>query len=310
MKIIKLLLMLILLTCLAATAFGGEALDAARAGDFDKAFKLWSIEAANGDPSAQYGLGVLYYSGDGVPQDYNAAAKWYRKAAEQGDAMAQHNLGSMYIKGKGVPQDSQEAFKWFRLAAEQGEAFSQSNLGYMYFSGDGVLQSHHDGYAWTLVAQANGHAMASDNLEVYRKSMSPDQIEMAQYQADAIGTRLAKSAERRSKLAQIILEADERRVRLANSSNATIEKRTAFEKKFISVLSEQFGGEPEKLTYESRFREDLGADDLDVIELLMALEEYFDIGVGDAQWASATTFGAAVDLLFEIKESGQSISSW
>ena len=40
MKAIKLFLTFILLTGLAATAFGGEALDAAKAGDYDKAFKL------------------------------------------------------------------------------------------------------------------------------------------------------------------------------------------------------------------------------------------------------------------------------
>ena len=93
-------------------------------------------------------------------------------------------------------------------------------------------------------------------------------------------------------------------VKIVNSNE------TAFEKKFIGVLSEQFGGEPEKLSYETRFREDLGADDLDFMELVMALEEYFDIGVGDEQLVGITTFGAAVDLLFEIKESDQSISRW
>jgi len=45
--------------------------------------------AEQGDPDAQFKLGVLYYSGEGVPQDLTEARKWILKAAEQGDATAQ-----------------------------------------------------------------------------------------------------------------------------------------------------------------------------------------------------------------------------
>ena len=45
-----------------------------------------------------------------------------RLAAEQGDASAQFNLGFMYATGEGVPKDDAKAVKWFRLAAEQGHA--------------------------------------------------------------------------------------------------------------------------------------------------------------------------------------------
>jgi TPR repeat protein len=59
----------------------------------------------------------MYYTGEGVPQDYAEAIKWYRKAAEQGDARAQFNLGNMFRTGKGVPQDYVEAHRWLNLAA-------------------------------------------------------------------------------------------------------------------------------------------------------------------------------------------------
>ena len=81
--------------------------------------------AEQGDASAQNTLGIMYYNGDGVPQDYQEAMKWYRLAAEQGHAGAQFNLGVMYASGKGVPQDVQVAVKWWRLAAEQGHAGAQ-----------------------------------------------------------------------------------------------------------------------------------------------------------------------------------------
>ena len=40
--------------------------------------------AERGHAGAQYNLGITYYIGEGVPQDYAEARKWYLKAAEQG----------------------------------------------------------------------------------------------------------------------------------------------------------------------------------------------------------------------------------
>ena len=75
--------------------------------------------AEQGNANAQTGLGVMYASGEGVPQDYQEAVKWYRLAAEQGQASAQANLGAMYYNGKGVPQDYVQAHKWINLAASR-----------------------------------------------------------------------------------------------------------------------------------------------------------------------------------------------
>ena len=47
-----------------------------------------------------------------------------RALAEQGDALAQFNLGRMYATGEGVPQDDAAAVRWYRLAADQGIALS------------------------------------------------------------------------------------------------------------------------------------------------------------------------------------------
>jgi TPR repeat protein len=76
----------------------------------------------------------MYYQGKGVNQDKNEAAKWYRLAAEQGDPDAQFILGVMYYQGDRVGKDVREAFKWFRLAAEQGSPEAQSTLKSMYDS--------------------------------------------------------------------------------------------------------------------------------------------------------------------------------
>ena len=54
-----------------------------------------------------------------------------RLAAEQGDADAQYNLGTMFATGQGLPQNNAEAARWYRLAAEQGDANAQRNLMYI-----------------------------------------------------------------------------------------------------------------------------------------------------------------------------------
>ena len=53
-------------------------------------------KAEQGNIKAQYNLALMYYKGEGVPQNYEEAIKWYNKAAEQGNIKAQYNLALMY----------------------------------------------------------------------------------------------------------------------------------------------------------------------------------------------------------------------
>jgi uncharacterized protein len=96
-----------------------DAWAAYRRGDYATALQLWRPRATQGVALAQNNLGLMYYDGQGVPQDYREAAKWYRLAAEQGNATAQSNLGSMYYSGEGVPQDYVQAYMWVSLAASR-----------------------------------------------------------------------------------------------------------------------------------------------------------------------------------------------
>merc|ERR1712070_375363 len=80
--------------------------------------KWYEKSAKQGNPGAQFNLGVMYYEGKGVSQDYSAARKWYVKAAEQGNALAQYNLGFMYSEGKGVTQDYTKAQEWYEKSAK------------------------------------------------------------------------------------------------------------------------------------------------------------------------------------------------
>jgi len=62
-------------------------------------------------------------------------------------------------------------------------------------------------------------------------------------------------------------------------------------------IAEQLGIDTEDITLESSFIEDLGADSLDIVELLMALEEEFDIEIPDEEAEKLVTVGDVVDYI-------------
>ena len=67
------------------------------------------------------------------------------------------------------------------------------------------------------------------------------------------------------------------------------------EERVIDIVAEQLGVEKEKITTQSSFVNDLGADSLDQVELVMELEEEFDINIPDDVAENITTVGQAVE---------------
>ena len=63
------------------------------------------------------------------------------------------------------------------------------------------------------------------------------------------------------------------------------------------VAAEVLSVDPEQVTETARFKEDLDADSLDLVELVMGLEERFDIEVPEEDLEGVTTVGQAVDLV-------------
>ncbi len=55
----------------------------------------------------------------------------------------------------------------------------------------------------------------------------------------------------------------------------------AVQEKIKDIIVEQLGVTPEKIKLEAKFIEDLGADSLDIVELVMAVEEEFDLEIPD-----------------------------
>lgn len=66
-----------------------------------------------------------------------------------------------------------------------------------------------------------------------------------------------------------------------------------------SVVAEQLGVEPEKVTLDAEFVQDLNADSLDLVELIMQLEEEFGVEISDEQAENIKTVGDAVEFIQE-----------
>ncbi len=68
----------------------------------------------------------------------------------------------------------------------------------------------------------------------------------------------------------------------------------------VSIIVEKLGVvEPEKVTEESRFTNDLGADSLDTVELIMEFEKEFNITIPDDQAEKISTVGDAIKFIEE-----------
>jgi acyl carrier protein len=71
------------------------------------------------------------------------------------------------------------------------------------------------------------------------------------------------------------------------------------EERVKDIIVEELGVEREKLTAEASFMEDLGADSLDTVELVMAFEKEFDIDIPDEDAEKLRTVGDALKYLHE-----------
>ncbi len=71
----------------------------------------------------------------------------------------------------------------------------------------------------------------------------------------------------------------------------------SIEERVKEIVVEQLGVEPEEVTEDASFINDLGADSLDTVELVMALEEEFDQEIPDEEAEKLDTVGKAIDYI-------------
>lgn len=73
--------------------------------------------------------------------------------------------------------------------------------------------------------------------------------------------------------------------------------RSEITAKLTKVLIEDLGLDAEKISEDARFEEDLDVDSLGVVELLMALEDVFEVSIPDEEAETIQTVGQAIDLV-------------
>jgi len=72
---------------------------------------------------------------------------------------------------------------------------------------------------------------------------------------------------------------------------------SSIEERVVEIVSENLGVSKDSVSRGTRFIEDIGADSLDIVELVMELEEEFEITIPDEQAEKIKTVGEAVDYI-------------
>lgn len=72
---------------------------------------------------------------------------------------------------------------------------------------------------------------------------------------------------------------------------------TSVEERVIEKVSKCLGASRDSITRDTRFIEDIGADSLDIVELVMELEEEFDVNIPDEEQEKIKTVGEAIDYI-------------
>jgi acyl carrier protein len=68
------------------------------------------------------------------------------------------------------------------------------------------------------------------------------------------------------------------------------------------ILIEQLSVEPSQLTFDARIQQDLGADSLDIMEIILAAEEHFHISIPDEEAEKVSTVGDLLAALANLQE--------
>lgn len=175
-KTISVTTLLFLISTTASPADLATAQAAYDIGDYETAMAQWQELADDGFVEAQFGLGLLYANGYGVPLNDDMAIKWYMMAATQGHPQAQCNLGVMYANGWGVPQSDKDALNWYLMAAEQGLTQAQIAVANLYFSGYRIEGDKVEARKWLAIAARLGDVDAPRKRDAVNAYLTAEEI--------------------------------------------------------------------------------------------------------------------------------------
>jgi acyl carrier protein len=90
-----------------------------------------------------------------------------------------------------------------------------------------------------------------------------------------------------------------RRSQIGSKPSKEENKMASIAERIKQIVAEQLGVDEDQVTAEASFMDDLGADSLDTVELVMALEEEFDIEISDEDAEKIQTVQDAIDYISE-----------
>ena len=133
---------------------------------------------------AMWLLGMMYYKGIGVPEDYEQAFTWFENASGLGDPDSMNFIGYMYESGIGVERNLDQAVRWYEKAVESGSVEAMYNLSILNMK----LKNDVSSYMWYKLAEHYKYECSDDERKVFRDKfryfLRKDQIMAAQALAD------------------------------------------------------------------------------------------------------------------------------
>ena len=137
---------------------------ALEAGNYEEALYYISLHAANGDPRAQYTMGVMHRKGVAVKQDDREALLWFLASAEAGYMLGQYAAGLAFDRAVGTERDITNAIHYLQEAALNGHAVAPVELGTIYFKGNGLPSDMAKAVFWWTIAERRNAPGAKQNL--------------------------------------------------------------------------------------------------------------------------------------------------
>jgi uncharacterized protein len=151
--------------------------DLASKGIFEKTWLLEKGIIKGEVPEAAYWMGEVYDRGP--ESDKDKAATWYRKAAGKDLPLAQYRLGMLYLTGEGVWQSDSSAEKWLGKAAKKGVAPAQYQLGLLHEK-EGDAEELSLAYCWLHAAQQRGEDEAHAAMNRIAAKLTQEERHKAQ----------------------------------------------------------------------------------------------------------------------------------
>ena len=132
------------------------------------AFRWYRKSAEKGNPAAQFKLGHMLETGEGVLQNEREALKWYRMSAKNGNSDAQFEMGHRYYFAHGVPKNDSLSIRYFKLSADQLNIDGILELAYSYLHGEGVPQDYDEAakYYW-IAAHRSSPYLINEIGDIY-----------------------------------------------------------------------------------------------------------------------------------------------